>query len=60
MRLSHQGVNPAEVLKRALYRFRDQTEPYDPIQLITQFIIAARCGASRYKHLEVTRFDGVI
>lgn len=25
-----------------------------------QFIISIWCGASRYEHLEVTRFDGVI
>lgn len=33
---------------------------YDPVQLIIQFIVSIWCGASRYEHLEVTRFDGVI
>ena len=33
---------------------------YDPVQIILQFIISIWCGASRYDHLEVTRFDGVI
>lgn len=33
---------------------------YDPVQIITQFIISIWCGANRYEHLEVTRFDGVI
>ena len=33
---------------------------YDPVQLITWFIISVSCGANRYEHLEVTRFDGVI
>ena len=33
---------------------------YDPVQIVVQFIISIWCGASRYEHLEVTRFDGVI
>jgi hypothetical protein len=33
---------------------------YDPVQIITQFIISVWCGANRYEHLEVTRFDAVI
>ena len=33
---------------------------YDPVQIITQFIVSIWCGANRYEHLEVTRFDGVI
>ena len=33
---------------------------YDPVQIITQFIVSVLCGANRYEHLEVTRFDGVI
>lgn len=33
---------------------------YDPVQIIVQFIISICCGASRYEHLEVTRFDKVI
>lgn len=33
---------------------------YDPVQIITQFIISIWCGANRYEHLEVTRFDGVV
>ena len=33
---------------------------YDPAQIITQFIISIWCGANRFEHLEVTRFDGVI
>jgi hypothetical protein len=33
---------------------------YDPVQIITQFIISVWCGANRYEHLEVTRFDVVI
>jgi hypothetical protein len=33
---------------------------YDPVQIIIQFIISIWCGANRYEHLEVTRFDGVI
>ncbi len=33
---------------------------YDPVQIILQFIISIWCGANRYKHLEVARFDGVL
>ena len=33
---------------------------YDPIQIITQFIVSIWCGAHRFEHLEVTRFDNVI
>jgi hypothetical protein len=33
---------------------------YDPVQIILQFIVSIWCGANRYEHLEVTRFDGVI
>lgn len=33
---------------------------YDPVQIVVQFIISIWCGANRYEHLEVTRFDGVI
>lgn len=33
---------------------------YDPVQLILQFIVSIWCGANRFEHLEVTRFDGVI
>lgn len=33
---------------------------YDPVQIVLQFIISIWCGANRYEHLEVTRFDGVL
>lgn len=33
---------------------------YDPVQIILQFIVSIWCGANRFDHLEVTRFDGVI
>lgn len=33
---------------------------YDPVQIVLQFIISIWCGASRYEHLEVTRFDAVL
>jgi hypothetical protein len=33
---------------------------YDPVQLILQFISSVWCGASRFEHLEITRFDGVL
>ena len=30
---------------------------YDPVQLFVQFMASVWCGASRYSHLDVTRFD---
>ncbi len=33
---------------------------YDPVQIIVQFLVSVWCGANRYEHLEVARFDGVI
>ena len=33
---------------------------YDPVQIILQFILSIWCGANRFEHLEVTRFDGVL
>ena len=50
----------AEVLKTAPLPVQGSNRGYDPLQLILQFIISIWCGASRYEHLEVTRFDGVI
>jgi Transposase DDE domain group 1 len=33
---------------------------YDPIQLITSFMVSIWCGANRFEHLEVSRFDDVL
>jgi hypothetical protein len=33
---------------------------YDPIQLITQFMMSVWCGADAYEQCEVTRFDDVL
>ncbi|MEM8940491.1 MAG: hypothetical protein AAGC64_14230 [Bacteroidota bacterium] len=33
---------------------------YDPIQLITSFMVSIWCGANRFEHLEVSRFDEVL
>ena len=33
---------------------------YDPIQLITCFMVSIWCGANRFEHLEVSRFDQVL
>ena len=30
------------------------------MQIVLQFIVSIWCGANRYEHLEVTRFDGVL
>jgi len=50
----------AEQLKSAPLPAQGSNRGYDPVQLIIQFIVSIWCGASRYEHLEVTRFDGVI
>jgi len=33
---------------------------YDPIQLITCFLVSIWCGANRFEHLEISRFDEVL
>lgn len=33
---------------------------YSPIQLITCFMVSVWCGANRFEHLEVSRFDEVL
>jgi hypothetical protein len=33
---------------------------YAPIQLITSFMVSIWCGANRFEHLEVSRFDDVL
>lgn len=50
----------SQVLKDAPLPVQGSNRGYDPVQLILQFIISIWSGASRYEHLEVTRFDGVI
>lgn len=49
-----------EVLQKSPLPVQGSNRGYDPVQLIMQFIISIWCGANRYEHLEVTRFDGVI
>ncbi len=49
-----------ELLKTSPLPAQGSNRGYDPVQIILQFIISIWCGASRYEHLEVTRFDGVI
>jgi len=33
---------------------------YSPVQLIQQFMISIWCGANRYEHYEVTRYDNIL
>ena len=33
---------------------------YDPVQIVLGFMCAVWCGAERYAHLDVTRFDGCL
>ncbi len=49
-----------DLLKTCPLPSQGSNRGYDPVQIIVQFIISIWCGASRYEHLEVTRFDGVI
>jgi len=49
-----------ELLKSSPLPAQGSNRGYDPVQIILQFIISIWCGASRYEHLEVTRFDVVI
>lgn len=39
---------------------QDSNRGYDPIQLITCFLVSVWCGANRFEHLEVIRFDDVL
>ncbi len=50
----------SQVLRDAPLPVQGSNRGYDPVQLIVQFIISIWSGASRYEHLEVTRFDEVI
>lgn len=53
-------ISFSEVLHTCPLPVQGSNRGYDPVQLIMQFIVSIWCGASRYEHLEVTRFDGVI
>lgn len=33
---------------------------YSPLQLISCFLVSVWCGANRFEHLEVSRFDEVL
>lgn len=39
---------------------RGSNRGYDPVQVIQQFMASVWCGANRYQHLEVLRFDPVV
>ncbi|WP_185154199.1 transposase [Fulvivirga sp. M361] len=48
-----------ELIKRDLPE-QGSNRGYDPIQLITSFMVSIWCGANRFEHLEVSRFDDVL
>lgn len=39
---------------------QESNRGYDPVQLITCFMVSIWCGANRFEHLEVGRFDEVL
>lgn len=46
-----------QVLERLPLPVQGSNRGYPPIQLFIQFMASVWCGASRYAHLDVTRFD---
>ncbi|MDA0194783.1 MAG: IS1380 family transposase [Bacteroidetes bacterium] len=39
---------------------QDSNRGYNPLQLVTSFMVSVWCGANRFEHLEVSRFDEVL
>lgn len=56
--LDHIGWD--EALKRAQLPQPGSNRGYAPEQLVGQFMLSLWCGANRFEHLEVTRFDAVL
>lgn len=56
--LDHIGWN--EAVLRAQLPQPGSNRGYAPEQLVGQFMLSLWCGANRFEHLEVTRFDGVL
>jgi len=56
--LDHIGWESA--LKRAQLPQPGSNRGYAPEQLVGQFLLSLWCGANRFEHLEVTRFDTVL
>lgn len=56
--LDHIGWDSA--MSRAKLPQPGSNRGYAPEQLIGQFMLSLWCGANRFEHLEVTRFDGVL
>lgn len=46
-----------QVLERLPLPIQGSNRGYPPIQIFIQFMASVWCGASRYAHLDVTRFD---
>ena len=53
--LDHMGFDAA--LNAAGLPQPGSNRGYAPSQLITQFMLSVWCGANRFEHSEVTRFD---
>lgn len=56
--LEHLGFEQA--LEQAQLPQPGSNRGYAPAQLMTQFLLSIWCGANRFEHCEVTRFDAVL
>jgi len=56
--MDHLGFS--SLLKSLPLPQRGSNRGYDPVQLITQFMISVWCGANAYEQCEVVRFDDVL
>jgi hypothetical protein len=56
--LDHLGFEQA--LRQAQLPAPGSNRGYAPAQLVMQFMLSVWCGANRFEHCEVTRFDAVL
>jgi len=55
-----QKIGFREALAKVPLPTQGSNRGYAPAQLIEQFLVSVWCGANRFEHLEVTRYDEVI
>ena len=55
-----QKIGFREALERVHLPIQGSNRGYCPAQLIEQFLVSVWCGANRFEHLEVTRYDEAI
>lgn len=53
-------VHFSEALSGCSLPLQGSNRGYNPVQIIYQFMASVWCGANRYQHLEVMRFDPVV